>query len=75
MLPYKHVLPPRREISEQGVGAGGRGLAPRVSRAYGSYPAVNALPPGFALTGRSGPKPGSGGKARSDYSAMEWQAI
>jgi hypothetical protein len=40
-----------------------------------SYPAITALPPGFAVTGMTGPKPGSVEQARKDYTANEWQAI
>jgi hypothetical protein len=40
-----------------------------------SYSAITALPPGLAVTGMTGPKPGSVEQARKDYTANEWQAI
>jgi hypothetical protein len=74
MLPYKHTLPHRRKILKRGFSAGGRTMSPDLPRLL-SYPAITAPPPGFAVTGMTGPKPGSVEQARKDYTAKEWQAI
>ena len=75
MLPYKHTLPHRRKINKRELARETGEIIPESPAPAYPHPAAIALPPGFAMTGRSGPKPGSVGQARRDYTAMNWQAI